>query len=102
MGWKPGKQTTGVHADVHTDAVSFPFSGVTLKQADTERTTERTASDVGDGTFTVFLQRDFYVGGGDVALLAALLPRPRPPVAFIFLDDVQHLETQRWDVNAFP
>lgn len=53
------------------------------------------ASDVGDGTFAVFLHGDFYVGGGDVALLAALLPRPRPAVAFVLLDDVQHLERER-------
>ena len=51
------------------------------------------ASDVGDSTFAVFLHGDFYVGGGDVALLPALLPRPRPAVAFVLLDDVQHLDT---------
>lgn len=60
-----------------------------------ERTEDRVASDVGDSTFAVFLQGDFYVGGGDVALLSALLPRPRPAVAFILLDDVQHLHWKR-------
>lgn len=49
------------------------------------------ASDVGDSTFAVFLQGDVDVGGGDVALLSALLPRPRPAVAFVLLDDVQYL-----------
>lgn len=48
-------------------------------------------SDVGDGTFAVFLQGDGNVGGGDVAFLAILRPRPRPAVAFVLLDDVQNL-----------
>lgn len=58
-----------------------------------ERTEDSVASDVGDSTFAVFLHGDFYVRGGNVALLTALLPRPRPAVAFIFLNDVQHLES---------
>lgn len=49
------------------------------------------ASDVGDGTFAVCLQGDVHVGGGDVALLSALLLHPRPAVAFVLLDDVQDL-----------
>jgi len=55
------------------------------------------ASDVGDGTFAVSLHGDFDVGSGHVALLAALLPRPCPAVAFILLDDVQHLE---WEIQC--
>lgn len=46
------------------------------------------ASDVGDSTFAVFLQGDVDVGGGDVTLLSALLPRPCPAIAFVLLDDV--------------
>lgn len=60
-----------------------------------DRTEESVASDVGDSTFAVFLHGDFYVGRGHVALLPALLPRPRPAVAFILLDDVQHLQWKR-------
>lgn len=58
------------------------------------------ASDVGDSTFAVFLQGDFYIGGGDVAFLSALLPRPCPAVAFILLDDVQHLQWWRCQNNT--
>lgn len=50
------------------------------------------ASDVRHGTFAVFLDGDFYVGSGNVAFLAALLPRPRPAVAFVLFNDVQHLQ----------
>lgn len=64
-----------------------------------ERTEDSVASDVGDSTFAVFLQGDFYVRSGNVAFLATLFPRPRPAVAFILLDDVQHLEaTGREDI----
>lgn len=57
-----------------------------------ERTEDSVASDVGDSTFAVFLHGDFYVGGGNIALLSALLPRPRPSITFILLYDVQHLQ----------
>lgn len=56
-------------------------------------------SDVGDGTFAVFLQGDADIGGGDVAFLATLLPRPRPAVAFVLLDDVQNLWWKEESVN---
>ena len=49
------------------------------------------ASDVGDSTFAVLLHGDLYVGGGDVALLPALLPGSGPAVPLVLLDDVQHL-----------
>lgn len=49
------------------------------------------ALDVGDGTFAVFLHGDVHVGGGHVALPSALLPHSGPAVAFVLLDDVQHL-----------
>lgn len=49
------------------------------------------ALDVGDGTFAVFLHGDVHVGGGHVALLPTLLPHSGPAVAFVLLDDVQHL-----------
>ena len=62
----------------------------------TWHTEDSVASDVGDGTFAVFLQSYFYIGGGNVAFLAALLPRPRPAIAFILFDDVQNLKTARW------
>lgn len=64
------------------------------------RTEDSVASDVGDSTFAVFLQGDFYIGGGDVAFLSALLPRPCPAVAFILLDDVQHLQWWRCQNNT--
>lgn len=54
------------------------------------------SSDVGDSTFAVLLQSDIYIGGGDVAFLAALLPRPRPAVSFVLFDDVQHLQGNRF------
>lgn len=57
-----------------------------------QRQTGGGASDVRHGTFAVFLDGDFYVGSGNVAFLAALLPRPRPAVAFVLFDDVQHLQ----------
>lgn len=101
-GWRDGMETRQTRRQesmqmFHSD-VSFPFSGVTLRSRQTWRawqTEDSGASDVGDGTFAVFLQRDFYVGSGNVALLPALLPRPRPPVAFVLLDDVQHLRAGR-------
>ena len=64
------------------------------------RTEDSVASDVGDSTFAVFLQGDFYIGGGDVAFLSALLPRPCPAVAFILLDDIQHLQWWRCQNNT--
>lgn len=71
------------------------FCYVEGQKAGMERMTDggedSVASDVGDSTFAVFLQGDVDVGGGDVALLSALLPRPRPAVTFVLLDDVQHL-----------
>lgn len=60
-----------------------------------DRGEDSAASDVGDGTFAVFLQGDVYVGRGDVALLSALLPRPRPAVTFVFLDNIQHLKSTK-------
>ena len=52
-------------------------------------------SDVGDGTFAGLLHGDLHVRGGHVALLTALLPGPRPAVALVLLDYVQHLEPIR-------
>lgn len=75
-----------------SDAVSVCFERMT---GGGERTEDSGASDVGDSTFAVFLHGDFYVGGRDVAFLSALLPRPRPAVAFVLLDDVQHLRRKR-------
>lgn len=57
--------------------------------------TDHSASDVGDSTFAVPLHGDFHVGRGDVALPSVLLPRPRPAVPFVLLDDVQHLRRKR-------
>lgn len=53
------------------------------------------ALDVGDSTFAAFLQGNVHVGGGDVALLSALLPHSCPAVAFVLLDNVQHLAQER-------
>lgn len=53
------------------------------------------ALDVGDSTFAAFLQGNVHVGGGDVALLSALLPHSRPAVAFVLLDNIQHLAQER-------
>lgn len=63
--------------------------GWTDRQSGVEE--DSVALDVGDGTFAVFLHGDVHVGGGHVALLAALLPHSSPAVAFVLLDDVQHL-----------
>lgn len=59
------------------------------------------ASDVGDSTFAVFLQGDADIRSGDVALLSALLPRPRPAVTFVLLDDVQHLRRKTEPTELF-
>lgn len=59
--------------------------GVTEEGGDSVR------SDVGDGTFAALLQGDVHVRRGDVAFLAALLPRSGPAVPFVLLYDVQHL-----------
>lgn len=96
------RKQINVHAGVEMLSF-FPFvvlCGGTESRQDGDRQGERTvlASDVGDSTFAVFLHGDFYIGGRDVALLAALLPRPRPAVAFILLDDVQHLQPKRYVV----
>lgn len=53
------------------------------------------ALDVGNSTFAAFLQGNVHVGGGDVALLSALLPHSCPAVAFVLLDNVQHLVQER-------
>lgn len=45
-------------------------------------------SDVGDGTFAVFLQGDVHVRRGDVAFRAVLFPRSGPTVPFVLLYDV--------------
>lgn len=68
----------------------FVLVSVVLQWEETQ-TDHSEASDVGDGTFTVFLYCDFYVGGGNVAFLPTLLPGSRPAVPFILLDDVQNL-----------
>lgn len=71
------------------------------RRARVDRETDKTerdsvALDVGDGTFAVFLHGDVHVGGGHVALLSALLPHSGPAVAFVLLDDVQHLAQSEW------
>ena len=91
------RKQINVHAGVEMLSFFSFCSVIWRNREDGDRQGERTvlASDVGDSTFAVFLHGDFYVGGRDVAFLAALLPRPRPAVAFILLDDVQHLQRKR-------
>lgn len=53
--------------------------------------TDTGSLDVSLSTFGVFVQVNFDVGGGDVALLFLAPPDPRPAVALVFLDDAQDL-----------
>lgn len=50
-----------------------------------------TSLNVSHSTFGILLQRDFHVGGGDVAFLLFVPPDPRPAIALVFLNDEKRL-----------
>lgn len=54
-------------------------------------TVPQMSSNIGDRTFAVLLHRDRHVGRGNITLLTALLTNSRPAIAFVLLDNIQHL-----------
>lgn len=87
-------------AETFVQRVEAPSLGWEMERRDgsveggggvTEEGGDSVRSDVGDGTFAALLQGDVHVRRGDVAFLAALLPRSGPAVPFVLLYDVQHL-----------
>lgn len=49
------------------------------------------ALNIGHSTFGIFVQIDFNIGRGDIALLIFVPPDPRPPVPFVLFYDIEHL-----------